>query len=139
MTPELEQELYDKFPDLFSNKDKGPQISCMAFGIECNDGWYDLIRSICWKIKQHERNIDDRKKYNPEYTTNYVSVKFDQIKEKFGGLRIYYSGGDDYVSGLISLADEMSYKICEVCGNKGQPNKGGWIRTLCEKCKHENR
>ena len=46
-------------------------------------------------IKQHEDNIRSRKEYlsknNPEklaLAQEYFSVKFDQIKEKFGGLRI---------------------------------------------------
>ena len=32
----------------------------------------------------------------------------------------------------------MSYKICEVCGERGIPNENGWIRTLCENCKSKN-
>jgi hypothetical protein len=95
----------------------------MAWGIECNNGWYELLSSVCWRISQHEKNISD---------PHYIPVKFDQIKEKFGGIRIYYTGGDDYVRGVVSLADEMSYKICEVCGNAGKPNKGGWISVLCD-------
>jgi len=69
--------------------------------------------------------------------TEATLPKFVQIKEKFGGIRIYYSGGDDYINGVISLADEMSYKICEVCGNSGKPNKGGWITTLCNNCRNK--
>ena len=138
MNTELEQKLFDKYPDLFENRHKTPMQSCMSFGIECNSDWDELISSVCWRIKQHETNIEDRKKYNPEYNSDYVQVKFDQIKEKFGGLRIYYSGGDDYIHGAISMAEEMSYKICEVCGNKGYPNKGGWITTLCDSCRNSN-
>jgi hypothetical protein len=100
----------------------------MARGIECNNGWYELLGSVCWRIFQHDRNIAD-----PEY----IPVKFDQIKEKYGGLRVYYSGGDDYVRGIISMAEEYSYKVCGVCGNAGKPNKGGWITTLCESCRKE--
>lgn len=33
MKNELEQKLYDKYPDLFSNKDKDVRSSCMAFGV----------------------------------------------------------------------------------------------------------
>jgi hypothetical protein len=40
--------------------------------------------------------------------------------------------GDEYIEGLVSMAEAMSYKICEVCGNKREANKGGWITTLCE-------
>jgi hypothetical protein len=129
MDQELQNQLFEKYPNLFSNKDKSPRESCMAWGIECNSGWYDLLSAVCWRIFQHEKNIAD---------PYYVPVKFDQIKEKFGGIRIYYSGGDDYIRGVVSLADEMSYKICEVCGNSGKPNKGGWITTLCDSCRNSN-
>lgn len=133
------QTLYDKYPNLFENRHKTPMQSCLSFGIECNSGWYEILASLCWMIRQHEDNKVWRKKYleenDPEklkQEPEYFSVKFDQIKEKFGGLRIYYSGGDDYVRGLVNLAEAMSYKICEICGNKGKPNKNGWISTLCD-------
>ena len=142
MTEKSWDELYEKYPDLFINKDKTPMQSCMSFGIECNIGWYDIISSVCYQIKQHEKNIAERiaarNKYereNDKSDLEYIAVKFDQIKEKYGGLRIYHSGGDDYVDGLISLAEEMSYKICERCGCPGSPNKQGWIMTLCDKCR----
>lgn len=126
MNDQLQQTLYDKYPQLFTNKNKSIMESCMGWGIECGDGWYDIISSVCWVIAEHENN----KNYRDDQT--YYPIKFDQIKEKFGGLRIYYSGGDDYISGTIRMAEEMSYKICEVCGQKGQPNKNGWISTLCD-------
>jgi hypothetical protein len=146
MKQELQDKLYEKYPSLFANKDKSIQESCMAWGIECNDGWYDLLSAVCWRIFQHEKNIADRirirneaEKENDRSDLDYTPVKFDQIKEKFGGIRIYYTGGDDYVNGIVSLADEMSYKICEVCGNSGKPNKGGWISTLCDNCRNKTR
>jgi hypothetical protein len=109
--------LYEKYPDLFAN-----------IGIECNMGWYDIISSVCYRIKQHEKN----KK------SDYYPVTFDQIKEKWGGLRIYYIGGDNYIRGVIDMAEEMSYKICERCGKPGSPNKQGWIMTLCYECRGKN-
>jgi hypothetical protein len=143
MDQELQNQLYEKYPDLFSNKDKGVRASCMAWGIECNNGWYELLASVCWRISQHEKNIEDRKRIladQPEKIKEeleYFPVKFDQVKEKYGGLRIYFSGGDDYVEGVIGMSEEYSYKVCEVCGNAGKPNKGGWITTLCESCREE--
>jgi hypothetical protein len=59
-------------------------------------------------------------------------VTVDQVKEKFGTLRFYYSGGDDYVSGLVSMAESMSAVTCEECGNPGKQVGGGWITTLCK-------
>jgi len=139
MDAELQNKLYEKYPQFFSNKDKGIQYSCMAWGCECNNGWFDIISSLCWMIRQHEDNKALTKKYleenDPEklkQEPEYFPVKFDQIKEKYGTLRVYFSGGDEYVEGLVSMAEAISGKICEVCGNKGEPNKGGWITTLCE-------
>jgi hypothetical protein len=135
MDQELQNKLFEKYPDFFSNKDKSPMESCMSMGIECGNGWYDLIYSICLGVKAYKENIETRKKYNPNNNETIIDFKFDQIKEKFGGLRAYYSGGDDYISGLVSMAETMSYKICEVCGNKGKTNKNGWISTLCDGCR----
>lgn len=138
--------LYDKYPDLFQNRFKSPRESCMSFGVECNLGWYEIISSVCWMIKQHEDNKRSRKEYleknEPERLSEeleYFPVKFDQVKEKYGGLRLYFSGGDEYIEGLVSMAEAFSYQVCENCGNKGQPNKGGWISTLCESCRVDNK
>ena len=125
MTEKSWDTLYEKYPELFANIDN--KHSCMAFGIECNIGWYDIISSVCYRIKQYEKN----KK------SDYYTVTFDQIKEKWGGLRIYHSGGDDYVDGVIIMAEEMSYKICERCGCPGSPNKQGWVMTLCDNCRED--
>lgn len=145
MTEKSWDVLYDKYPELFANRNKTPMESCMSFGIECSIGWYNIISSVCYQIKQHEKNIAERivarnkyKKENDKSDLEYIPVKFDQIKEKFGGLRIYQSGGDDYVDGLISMAEEMSYKTCERCGCPGSPNKQGWIMTLCDSCRKNN-
>lgn len=133
MEAKLEQELFDKYPILFENRNKSIMESCMGFGIECNSGWLEIISKVCFEIEQHEKNVTNEK--GPRYNKDYQPVRFDQVKQKFGGLRIYYSGGDDYVSGIIHMAEAMSYSICEDCGNKGKPNKSGWISTLCENCR----
>lgn len=136
MNTELQNTLYEKYPQLFVNKDKTPMQSPMCFGIEVNDGWYDIISTVCWMIKQHEDSIvwqtEWKQKTEPEYQSDYFPVKFDQIKEKYGGLRVYFSGGDQYIEGLVSMAEAMSYHICDVCGNKGEANKDGWISVRCE-------
>jgi hypothetical protein len=144
MKIELQNQLFEKYPDLFSNRTKTRMESCMSWGCEIGNGWYDLLSSVCWRIFQHEKNISERIAVRNKYGTpsdqadlDYFPVKFDQIKEKFGGLRIYYSGGDDYVEGVTSMAEEYSYKVCEVCGNAGKPNKGGWITTLCDNCRNK--
>ena len=60
-------------------------------------------------------------------------VVIEQVKEKFGSLRFYYQGGDEYISGLVSMAESMAGITCETCGDAGEGRNGGWIRTLCDK------
>ena len=59
-------------------------------------------------------------------------VVASQVKEKFGTLNFYYTGGDRYISGLVSMAESMSAVTCETCGNPGKVRRGGWIQTLCD-------
>ena len=145
MDAELQNQLYEKYPDLFSNRTKSRMESCMCWGCEVGNGWYELLSSVCWRISQHEKNIEDRKRIladRPEQIRaelEYHPVKFDQVKEKYGGLSLYFSGGDDYVDGIVAMAEEYSYKVCEVCGNAGKPNKGGWITTLCDNCRNDTK
>jgi len=59
------------------------------------------------------------------------SVKIDQIKEKFGGLRFYYSGGDKQIAGMVYFAEYLCSQTCEVSGEKGESCiRGGWYKTL---------
>jgi hypothetical protein len=60
-----------------------------------------------------------------------------QVKEKFGTLRFYTSGGDDYTRGVEAMAEAMSGVTCETCGKPGTTGGGGWITTLCEE--HRNK
>ena len=59
-------------------------------------------------------------------------ITASQVKEKFGGLSFYTNGYTDVIGGMISMAESMSYRTCEVCGNPGRPNNRGWISTLCD-------
>jgi hypothetical protein len=63
----------------------------------------------------------------------------DQIKEKYGSLRFYYTGGDDTIFGMVWLAENLSYSICETCGTtKNVGHTTGWTYTTCKKCFDKN-
>lgn len=65
-------------------------------------------------------------------------IVVDQIKEKFGGLRFYYHGGDEHIAGMVTMAETWADRTCEKCGNKGVRRSGGWIRTLCDEHEAEH-
>lgn len=78
----------------------------------------------------------------PHAITPYVGwIQIQQIKEKFGGLRFYYQGGDEHIAGMVSMAETWASRTCEKCGNKGHSRSGGWIRTLCDvhEAEHQER
>jgi hypothetical protein len=47
MTPELEAKLKEKYPTFFRDLYGDPTKTCMSWGIEAGDGWYDLIVKLC--------------------------------------------------------------------------------------------
>ena len=126
MKKELELELVKKYPKLFQEYNKPPQQSCMAFGCECGNGWYNILNELF------------------EALSKYDDIILAQVKEKFGGLRVYIHGAPVDVSKevhkLIDNAEEKSFTVCEMCGKEGTLRGDGWMVTLCESCneKREN-
>ena len=99
-----------------------PMFAGQYGGIECAAGWWPIITSLCANIQSH---VDWKKDDCPQ-------VVVAQIKEKFGGLRFYYDGGDEYISGLVTMAEAWASHACEECGAPGTSRGGGWIKTLCD-------
>ena len=100
---------------------------------------YSIFNSILNNIPKYSKLY--RKLYNlfDKYISRKPLAEFvfqiTQIKEKYGTLRVYYYGGDQYVEALIDNAEHMSYYTCEFCGatkNVGQTK--GWIYTICKDC-----
>jgi hypothetical protein len=112
MTEEEMQEYFPKvFPKIFSGQ---------YGGIAVGHGWFDILNSACQLIQSHL-----------DWKPDVPQVVAEQVKEKFGGLRFYVSGGNAYTDGVIAMAEHMSGKTCEVCGAPGTTGGHGWISTLC--------
>jgi len=121
MRKELEGKLIEKYPEIFCQKSLPMSQTAMCWGIETGNGWFGLISALCSCIDNHVKN-------RPA-----LAVEAVQVKEKYGGLRFYINGGDDFVEGLIEMAETMSYRICDVCGAPGKRSGRGWITTRCDK------
>ena len=134
MTEEKNNLLCARYPKIFSNRYGDPRETLMCFGFECADGWFDIIDSLCRCIQSHVDNSQARGHMTPEEFNSKIQVRAAQVKEKFGSLRFYVDNSDEFVRGLISMAETQSLKTCESCGCPGHPRSGGWIRTLCDDC-----
>jgi hypothetical protein len=95
---------------------------------ECGDGWYDLIRMAAEEMDH--RSKQDHKQY-----------QFVQIKEKFGGLRIYCTSYNEYLFEYFRALEAISYITCEVTGKRGKLRTkkivngefvNAWMQTLCD-------
>ena len=47
MNAELDKKLCEKYPKIFRDRNASMMESCMHWGIEVGDGWYDIIDSMC--------------------------------------------------------------------------------------------
>lgn len=127
MNKDLDAKLVAKYPKIFANRHKSMQETAMCWGFACGDGWYNIIDALCNQIQSY---IDN----NPH--KNVPQVVASQVKEKFGALRFYIDGGDDYIHGLIDFAETMSECTCDQCGQPGTLDTlHGWWRTRCEEHK----
>ena len=61
----------------------------------------------------------------------------NQIKEKFGTLRIYCDNVHAYAEGVFDMAESLSGKTCERCGARGKQTGSRWIITLCNSCEEK--
>ena len=104
--------LRDRYPEFFS--------SAPLREIACLPGWLDLIDELCGTLKTYL-------KAHPEVP----EVRVRQVKEKFGGLRFYYSGGDTACREVVAAAEQRSLSTCEVCGQTGTLGGERWLSVRC--------
>ena len=137
MKQELDALLCEKYPKMMVNRTKHMTETCMCWGFECGDGWYNILNLLMSNIQHHiDWNNQNFEKGYTQYK-QVPQVTLDQVKEKFGTLRFYYSGGDDVIDGMVRMAESMSAVTCESCGNPGEQTRGGWIKTTCQPCKQK--
>jgi hypothetical protein len=120
VNPELTKKLYDRFPDLYRQHDLPMSQTCMCWGFDVDDGWFDLV----WMLSLA---LEDESKQSG------AKIEAVQVKEKFAGLRFYTGVNTDRGYALINLAEGMSYQTCEVCGKHGRTcSRGTWLKTVCK-------
>ncbi len=131
----------DKYTEFSQGmKTKFPRMFQQPFGgFDVGEGWWPILVALCDNIQQHIDHREQSREYLLDFSPDdrpipdkVPPVVVHQIKEKFGGLRFYYSGGDDYIRGLVHMAESWASKTCETCGNPGKLRGGGWLHTACE-------
>jgi len=158
MKRELDEALCAKYPLIFKDRNADMRTTCMCWGLECGDGWYNIIDILCGLLTSDYRQAESRYDFikdklgQPRWVSSKELVTQEQIdeakakleeetlkvpvavqvKEKFGGLRFYVQAATDKHYQYISFAESMSYRTCESCGAAGKTYTDGWHTTLCD-------
>lgn len=121
MNRENTQQLLKEFSNLYKQHKLPMTQTCMCWGFDVGDGWFKLIYDLSKAITE----LDD-------------TVEASQVKEKYGTLRFYTSGGNketwEQIQDLIIKAEDLSGETCEQCGEKGKERGHGWLSTRCDSC-----
>ena len=102
MNPTLQNKLFEAFPKLFAQRDLPKTETCMCWGIECPDAWYDVIYAACEIIQM---NTD---------WNELPQIQFTQVKEKFGTLCMYYDEHNAFANGVIAMANQCVSKVAPI-------------------------
>lgn len=135
-----EKYLQEKYPQMFRHMYL--PNTCMTEGCEISDGWFNILRVLCESIYVY---LDQTQLLTKDSIVvpqkKNLDFAFLQVKEKFGKLRIYFSGGDDYIRGKVSMAEQISGYTCEYCGDISLEisQSAGCIKTLCPQCAKKNK
>lgn len=122
------------YPRLFA---KGP-----PWDLSYGQGWHAVVVDLLGKI-------------DAALTDEQAAVfRILQVKQKFAGLRLYYSAGQPtdsdgnasaastqdrfphtLVRALIDDADQECQRTCELCGKAGKKLEDrGWLEVRCSSC-----
>ncbi len=126
MKQPLDEKLCHDFPLLYKDRFADMRSTCMCWGFDCGDGWYQLIYDLSTKLEEMIRKL-------PKETRQYCCAS--QVKEKLGTLRFYMTSSTDEMENAIEEAENLSAKTCEDCGKPGEVKTiCGWYYCRCPEC-----
>lgn len=95
-------------------------------------GWVPIIDTLCKSLQSRTDNVT---MYTRGEELHPPQVIVTQIKEKYGRLCFYTENSDDEMNGMIDMAKDMCWNVCEFCGsNSDIITTEGWISRICKIC-----
>lgn len=130
-------ELLKKYPFLKDTTgyvyDPDPEDGTWLYSVP--QGWRALFMKMCDNIVATCK----------QFYVHPQNIVFDQVKEKFGTLRVYWHlvGLPSkrlrvQLSDIISKAEDDSANICHKCGEPATHQSLGWVLPWCHSCALEN-
>lgn len=126
--------LIKRHPLVFRNSDNG-------IPWDLPSGWFTIVDNLCKEIN------DILKESYAKFplTKDNSPFQVEQIKEKFGGLRFYFTVDTNdkdlgyVIQLLVDNAEDKTYEVCMVTGKPGKLcKKGSHFATFCEEVRIKN-
>src|SRR6185312_13477820 len=108
MRREPDDRLYERYPFIFHCEECVCDTALARSSTRCGNGWFHLIDAFC-------RRVDDL-----IYHSRAPHVVIKHVEERSGSLRIYCNGENDLIVGMAMMVEDMSSRICEICGRPGK-------------------
>lgn len=100
MQADLIEKLFIQYPKIFTTKNSI---------IDCGDGWYEIINSLCNKIQNY---IDKEEE---------TQTRIFKIRNLYGEMFIEaYTDSVEAIEKFIEEAEQLSTKTCEFTGKSGR-------------------
>jgi len=157
MDQKLDELLCENYPKIFANRYNDTMMTCMAFGIECGDGWFNILDQLCgniqqridWSVKNNASDIKfekmrtavvagDLTSFNSEYATmspEFVArMKSDLLKMKPREIR-------KVIPQVVAIQVKEKFGTLRFYYNGGDDVIGGMVQmaesmsgVTCEEC-----
>lgn len=95
MKQELDDLLCKKYPKIFAQRNWDMSRTCMCWGFTCEDGWFNIIDTLCYLIQSHIDWTEQNAKFVSEQ--NYIITQLQA-----GNNEPFYA----YLSNLTNFPDE---------------------------------
>jgi hypothetical protein len=122
MRKELEQKVIARWPQWFNTE--GDVSHTAPRGFLHGEGWFDILWRLCGDLESLVEEFEQE---------SGCQFEILQVKEKFGGLRIYVSGANDAMGQRASKPPKWTRPApARFVGNREHCGKGSWTKTLCD-------
>lgn len=121
MPSERDAEMMADCPDLFGPPPWDERRTAMAWGFMIGEGWRLILLDLLDELRPivADEGLKD--------------FRVQQVKEKFGGLRVYLNAPSERISAAIGRAEERAARTCEACGRPGRLRTDRpHVQTLCD-------
>lgn len=113
-------DIYARFPKLLEN------VYC-GWWLADDSGWNDVIYKVLTAIAAEPCNDG----------THGGPASIAQVKEKFGGIRMYIENATGTQEQCIRELETICWFTCEDCGTtRDVETSGSWLKTLCTTCRN---